>query len=819
MEACGIDRIVGCTDGVKHGYVEGWAWCPDRPLEAVVVQMLVNGELVAESTACIPRADLQAAGVGSGQHAFMIPLETEGTSRGPLHVVVRVKGGAVLPGGEFDIETNGLGAADTANRQALTDLEQVFGPLSGAGSAAPRAVPPRVRAQNFIVHNPNLGVGPAARPGLAADSDGAVVRAFREVLRRLGTVHQVRDPATEVDAIHDSCLARGESCLFLCFAPPHVAPLGLRCPTVPVLAWEFATIPTGGWSSRAQDDWSLVLRQFGRAITHSEFAVRAIRATMGASFPVACVPVPAWDRLSGFRARYADVAPGAGATLRLDGLVWDSRGVNLSVDMRIPPLPVAVPRPQAPARRGAALALAMASARAASARARMASVVVSPVVEAPPVPAEPSVVEEAPRVVAAAPARADRQPRPGPLRRTAFHAREWYRDVLRDMLPRRLVVSISKVGRAVASRRDPGATAETAATADAAAQAAIAPPEPVAPAAHVDDAACVADAAGQDEAAPGDAMPAGARYLPVGDPSQPESTVPPPKYLPAPDDAPLPEAYPAAIHPPEVIPSAEPRVQSVVLDGVVFAAVLSPRDGSQNWQDLVSAFTAAFRDTAEATLVLDMVGNDPSYWWWELHGIVKAMPPFACRVVVLDGALDEAAYHTLIGATHFAVNASRAAGQCLQLTEFMSAGRPAIAPLHTAMRDYITADNAVIAASSPEFCALPQDTRNLLASTRHRVEWSSLRDAFGHAFRIASGEPDRYAAMGDAAAASMRAYCADDTVGPRLAAFLGIGDDAVRGAGWRPVARAAAEPLLDCAVGAPANHAAAPHTEPAAAHT
>jgi glycosyltransferase involved in cell wall biosynthesis len=261
----------------------------------------------------------------------------------------------------------------------------------------------------------------------------------------------------------------------------------------------------------------------------------------------------------------------------------------------------------------------------------------------------------------------------------------------------------------------------------------------------------------------------------------------PPKYMQASDAPPLPEPELADFTPnPYPQAPAHDGTVPVQVEGVIFTAVLSPKDGRKNWQDILTAFIAAFRDQKNVTLVLKMIGADPNYWWWEFHTIVKALPAFDCRVLVLSGYLADDDYGKLIAATHFVVNASLAEGQCLPLVEFMSGGRPAIAPLHTAMLDYITPQNAVIVASAPEFCSWPHDPRNHLITTRHRVEWASIRDAFKQAYLIVQDDPARYSRMGEAAAASVRAYCADDVLAPSLAAFLGLGDDVVRRAGWTP---------------------------------
>lgn len=766
MDVTDADTIVGQTDGFRQGYVEGWAWRPQRPHEPVVVQMLVNGLLKGEVTACIPRPDLQTAGIGNGNHAFALPLIIEPDAPSVLRVVVRVKDGPGLPSGEFDIATSVEERADLARRQSVHYLEQIFGPFTTT-PPPPRLPPPEPAPRlNFILYCATADSALATAAGMPEYSYYFVMRGFREVLRRLGTVYMVREPAREVDAIAAACAARGETCLFLSFAPPQSTELGLRCPTIPVIAWEFGTIPTGGWGSNIREDWRIVLRQCGRAITISDFAARALRAGMGANFPVAFVPTPVWDRLTALRARLGDadaLPPSGPVTLTVDGLTWDSRTVTLSLGMRVPPLPVPVPSvtPSRLPMRGALLAMAEASAeaeaRAAADRAEAEAAAVRPAAVMPP--------------------RKGLRTRLGITLRLA---RQWYREAVADAMPasiRRFAAALGRVARALRAPPLPGRSAAEIATTEVVAV-------------SVQTAAVTA----------------------------------PPRYVPAPAPPPLAEPELACFVPsPYPDPAAPPPRASITLDGIIFTAVLSPKDGRKNWQDILTAFATSFRDRPEATLVLKMIGNDAAYWWWEFHLIVKRLPPFVCQIVVLTGFLEERTYEALIGATHFVVNASLAEGQCLPLVEFMSAYRPAIAPRHTAMLDYITADNALIVASSVEFCAWPHDPRNHLNTTRHRIEWASLRDAFTQAWRIATADPVCYAAMAHAAAASVRAYCADDVAGPRLAAFLGLGDEVLGRVDWSAIRRPAAESQLECwappsnSGAATAPHLSAPAEAPARA--
>ncbi len=60
-----------------------------------------------------------------------------------------------------------------------------------------------------------------------------------------------------------------------------------------------------------------------------------------------------------------------------------------------------------------------------------------------------------------------------------------------------------------------------------------------------------------------------------------------------------------------------------------------------------------------------------------------------CRVVVIVDYLSDDELLGLFRATTFYVNTSRAEGACLPLQQALACGRPAIAPAHTAMADYM----------------------------------------------------------------------------------------------------------------------------------
>ena len=155
-----------------------------------------------------------------------------------------------------------------------------------------------------------------------------VLKAYRPVLEKLGELIVVADPATEVDPIYERARAKGEYCVFLSFSPPDKTPCNLKCPTIPVFAWEFYNLPNEAWDGKSENDWRFVLGKLGWAITHSEFTVEAVKADVRADYPVMSVPAPVYDKFAqlgdqGFRPPEQDFE------LDVDGIVFDSAAMDL----------------------------------------------------------------------------------------------------------------------------------------------------------------------------------------------------------------------------------------------------------------------------------------------------------------------------------------------------------------------------------------------------------------------------------------------------------------------------------------------------------
>jgi glycosyltransferase involved in cell wall biosynthesis len=143
-------------------------------------------------------------------------------------------------------------------------------------------------------------------------------------------------------------------------------------------------------------------------------------------------------------------------------------------------------------------------------------------------------------------------------------------------------------------------------------------------------------------------------------------------------------------------------------------------------------------------------------------------------VVFFAGFLSDDEYRELIRGTSYYVNCSHAEGLCMPLMEFLSAGRPAIAPDYTAMADYIDPRIAFVLSGSLEHNVWPFDPRDLFITMRYRLNWETLVTAYEQSYALAMARDERYDAMSASAKMAMRVFCAEDVVRGRLAEALGI---------------------------------------------
>ena len=493
----------------------------------------------------------------------------------------------------------------------------------------------------ILVYSETSAKNLKSRLGTSEYSYYFVLKEFLPVLETLGDVQVIEHPESEVDTIYFDCRKSGETCLFLSFSPPHRTLTSLLCPTIPVFAWEFDSIPHETWLGRAEEDWSWVIRLLGRAITHSDSTIAAARRVVDPCYPIINAPAPVWDGMAAVR----ELQPNSmSTTLAGRGTLFDTAKLDitkfLEADAELwhaavhgTPMPDSSEKDDEPT---------------------------LPVLEAEAQPARPA----APRMFSKA----------------------WWQ--------------ISK-------------------------------------------------------------RYAGAWYIHVyqGQPilsSEPEPDQISPWWT---EHAIEPELF-------------TPKTFDLELGGVVFTSVFNPYDGRKNWEDLLSAFCNAFADNEQATLVFKLTHKACTSAIVQMLKYLARLPLFRCRVVLLHGYLEDDQYRALVHATSFVVNASYGEGQCLPLMEYLSAGKPAIAPNHSGMSDYIDESIAFIVDSWPEATGWPHDPRFATRTCRRQISWASLRAAYLQAFSIKQNQPQIYARMATQAIEHMRLHCSREVVRQRLEPFL-----------------------------------------------
>jgi glycosyltransferase involved in cell wall biosynthesis len=208
------------------------------------------------------------------------------------------------------------------------------------------------------------------------------------------------------------------------------------------------------------------------------------------------------------------------------------------------------------------------------------------------------------------------------------------------------------------------------------------------------------------------------------------------------------------------------------LEGVVYTSVFNPADFRKNWQRMVTTFCRAFRETPDAVLLLKFVHWNHGYYLPLLSDTLYKIAPFRCRVVAIGGFLDGPTYDEMVRATTYVVAASTGEGQCLPLMEFLSCGKPAITPHHTAMLDYVDEDDAFLVEACAAEASFPQDPRGKLLTSAFQFEPDSMVRALLESYATAKEHPERYRRLSENAVLRLGEHCSRRVTRERLRSFL-----------------------------------------------
>jgi len=214
------------------------------------------------------------------------------------------------------------------------------------------------------------------------------------------------------------------------------------------------------------------------------------------------------------------------------------------------------------------------------------------------------------------------------------------------------------------------------------------------------------------------------------------------------------------------------KLNLVELSGVVYTTLFNPYDGRKNWETMLTAFCWAHKDHEDATLLIKLSANQIVFFTDQVVKMLTSLRPFKCRIVVIQGFLEDEQFEQFFAASSYYVNTSYGEGQCLPLMEFLSSGVPALSPRNTAMEDYMHEDLGFIIDSRPELTFWQHDERQMIRAFHYRADWTSTMEAFQESYRIYKDDPARYREMSGEAVAQMKNHCSIEVLQGRLAGFL-----------------------------------------------
>ena len=201
------------------------------------------------------------------------------------------------------------------------------------------------------------------------------------------------------------------------------------------------------------------------------------------------------------------------------------------------------------------------------------------------------------------------------------------------------------------------------------------------------------------------------------------------------------------------------------ISGLVYTSVFNLSDRRKNIEDLLSGFLLAFQDRPEVTLVLKLATN-PSREFHEVQLFRNIHATLGirhrCRVVVITDYLSDEEMIHLARSTTYYLNASRAEGACLPLQEALAAGRPALAPAHTAMADYMDDQVGFVLETHPEPTFWPHDPQRHYETYWNRLVWSDLRDRLLESATLVQQDRSRYIEMAHTAQARLKTMASRD---------------------------------------------------------
>lgn len=531
-------------------------------------------------------------------------------------------------------------------------------------------------------------------------------------LSELGEIVEVSDPATEVDPVYKQSEREGVTCLFFSFTPPNKTQLELECPTIPVFAWEFDSLPSSDYGMEGKEDWINVLSMLGQAVCLSSHTKNVVNSELGERFPVAAVPIP-FDPVpeTDIPEHSETQFENEGKKIAVRGTVIDTERYDVGIEaIRIEDSFNRLP---------------------------------SPIWGGEPFEIDFSRNSEVPALLC------------GFYDPEVWGAWSCLSEVS-VLLPVSVSGSFEIEIRFMAYGSNVGRTVD------------------VEIGGHSVELYLDSDINNTILDFQLNENPANLiTFKNLDAKSYPNNPDPRSMAIGIMKLVIRPKMPCPEIGSEEKIPGyVDAGEIGITINGVVYSSVLSPNCGRKNWRDMITAFVWAFRETFDVTLILKVSAQNRADYFNDFHRLLHELSPFKCRIVLIDGFLESDSYQKLMNLTDFYVNSSRAEGLCIPLMEFMANRKPVISPCHTALEDYVSEANGLIVESSRELTQWPHNLDGKYCATRYRLNWQSLNEAFSESYRIISHDPERYRLLGKSAYESIMHFAGKDVVISKLMDFI-----------------------------------------------
>lgn len=218
--------------------------------------------------------------------------------------------------------------------------------------------------------------------------------------------------------------------------------------------------------------------------------------------------------------------------------------------------------------------------------------------------------------------------------------------------------------------------------------------------------------------------------------------------------------------------AARDRLQ---LSGVVYSTVLNPFDERKNWREIISGFVHGLHDKSDAMFVVKLAASR-SLSREALHNVLHFYQCLRmrhqCQVAITAAYLSDKQMTDLARGSTYYVNASRAEGACLPLAAALAAGRPALAPAHSALAEYIDESVAFVVPSRPRPTYWPIDPARRPSTVWHEITRDDLAEQFRISYEVARRDLPRYRSLAARGRRRMQALAGEESVWRRLSAAL-----------------------------------------------